>query len=308
MIGFGASQFALTCGDTLEASGLWPLVEWCNRYLLRRKTGQGVIVSESDELEGRFPAGKINLSTNVLTYGSLLYGARLAASLGKTNQAANWQKEARELHDNIERYFGGNVEGFDTYRYYDGNDKLRSWICLPLVLGIYERSKQTQAALLSPKLWTKNGLLTESGSTTFWDRSLLYAFRGLLKAGATDTAMRYLSYYSAQRLLGEHVPYAIEAWPEGNQRHLSAESGLYCRALVEGLFGFDAVGFKEFSICPRLPANWNQMSLNEIFAFDTRFSIRVKRTGKKYLLTIQEAGRQEKSISWDGQKPVSFKL
>ena len=36
---------------------------------------------------------------------------------------------------------------------------------------------------------------------------------------------------------GEHVPYPVEAWPEGNQRHLSAESALYCRIFTEGLFG-----------------------------------------------------------------------
>lgn len=308
MIGYGASLFALTYADKAEANSLWHLIDWCNQYLLRRKNSEGVIASESDELEGRFPAGKINLSTNVLAYGSFFYGARLAEALGKTTIAADWQKEAQQLKLNIEQYFGSTVEGYKTYRYYDGNDKLRSWICLPLVMGMFDRSAQTQTALLSPKLWTKDGMLTESGSTTFWDRSTLYAFRGLLKAGATDTILSYLSYYSAKRLLGDHVPYAIEAWPEGNQRHLSAESGLYCRTIAEGLFGFDPVGFNEFILCPRLPKNWNTMSLKNIYAFNTIFDITVQRVAGSYRVTVKEKHKPAKMIYWNGEKQLHFKL
>lgn len=308
MIGYGATQFALTSGDTIEAATLWPLIEWCNAYLLRKKTADGVIASQSDELEGRFPAGKVNLSTNTLAYGSFLYGSRLATALGKTTTAAEWQREARELRQHMEQYFGGTVEGYQTYKYYEGNDKLRSWICLPLVMGIYDRKDQTQAALLSPKLWSPNGLLTESGSSTYWDRSTLYAFRGLFKAGATDTAMAYLSFYSGSRLLGAHVPYAIEAWPEGNQRHLSAESGLYCRALVEGLIGFDPTGFRSFSISPRLPKKWNQLSLKNIDAFHTKFDLLVQRVSGKYRITVKEGGKSALHFGWDGKTPLNITL
>lgn len=308
MIGYGAALFALTYADKAEANSLWKLIEWCNAYLLRRKTNEGVIVSESDELEGRFPAGKINLSTNVLAYGSFLYGSRLASVLNKTEIAGKWSKEANALKLNIEKYFGGTVEGYKTYRYFDANDKLRSWICLPLVMGIYDRAEQTKKALFSPNLWTKNGMLTESGSTTFWDRSTLYAFRGLLKAGAVDTTLHYLAYYSAKRLLGDHVPYAIEAWPEGNQRHLSAESGLYCRTIVEGLFGFDPFGFKEFMISPRLPQQWNNMTLKNIHAFNTVFDIGVLRLKNNYRITIREQNKPEKIFSWKGDKPLHITL
>ncbi len=308
MIGYGAASFALTYADKTEANSLWKLIEWCNAYLLRQKTKERVIASESDELEGRFPAGKVNLSTNVLAYGSFLYGARLATMLNKDAVAKAWEAEAQQLKTNIEQYFGATVEGYKTYRYYDANDKLRSWICLPLVMGMYDRSEQTKAALLSPKLWTKNGLLTESGSKTFWDRSTLYAFRGLFKAGAVDTTLHYLSYYSARRLLGEHVPYAIEAWPEGNQRHLSAESGLYCRAIVEGLFGFDPVGFNELMICPRLPQNWNSMSLKNIHAFNTVFDISVDRIKNAYRVAVKEKNKPCKFFTWKGNKPLHIVL
>jgi hypothetical protein len=308
MIGYGASFFALTGGDTAVATSLWPLIDWCNAYLLRKKTPEGVIASESDELEGRFPAGKVNLSTNVLALGSFRYGARLATVLGKTATAKEWEKEAETLVKNINSYFGASVEGYDTYRYYEGNDKLRSWICLPLVMDINDRKDQTRDALLSAHLWTKNGLLTQSGSTTFWDRSTLYGFRGLFRSGATDTTYPYFAYYAAQRLLGEHVPYAIEAWPEGNQRHLSAESGLYCRTVVEGLWGFDPVGFREFTICPRLPKAWQQMSLHKMQAFNTSLDITVQRVGSKYRVRVQEAGKPAKTVPWNGIKPLHFVL
>lgn len=77
--------------------------------------------------------------------------------------------------------------------------------------------------------------MTQAGTDTFWDRSTLYALRGVYSAGARERAMEHMAYYSQQRLLGEHVPYPIEAWPEGNQRHLSAESALYCRIVTEGI-------------------------------------------------------------------------
>ncbi len=59
----------------------------------------------------------------------------------------------------------------------------------------------------------------------------------MLQAGETKTGIRYLTDYTKRRLLGDHVPYPVEAWPEGDQRHLSSESALYCRIFTEGLFG-----------------------------------------------------------------------
>ncbi|MRG47548.1 hypothetical protein GFS24_20670 [Chitinophaga sp. SYP-B3965] len=299
MIAYGASLFALYYGDTLTAKRLWPLISWCNEYLRRHKTKEGVITSDSDELEGRFKAGNINLSTNVLAYGAFVYASRLAASLGIQNKL---QEEALQLRKDIETYFGATVEGYKTYRYYAGNEVLRSWICIPLVMDIFDRKEGTIKALLSPRLWTQNGILTEAGSATFWDRSTLYAFRGMLRAGVVDTTLRYLKYYSSQRLLGQHVPYAIEAWPEGDQRHLSAESGLYCRVITEGLFGFDPVSFSEFTICPRLPKEWKEMKLRNIRAFNRNFDVEVSRSR----VNIISEGKTIKSINWDGRSPIKL--
>ena len=119
--------------------------------------------------------------------------------------------------------------------------------------------------------------MTQAGTSTFWDRSTLYALRGAYSIGETDRATEYLHKYSATRLLGNHVPYAIEAWPEGEQRHLSAESGLYARIITEGLFGIRPTGFKSFKMTPRLPSGWNEMALKHIYAFGDDFDISVER-------------------------------
>jgi hypothetical protein len=308
MIAYGASRFALALADTVEAERLYPLISWCLEYLTKKKTGDGVIASASDELEGRFPAGAVNLSTNVLAYGGFLYASRLAAGLGNTEDAERWKAEALRLRREIEKYFGAKVQGFDTYRYYEGNTVLRSWICLPLVMGIFDRREQTVRALLSPFLWTPNGILTAAGSATFWDRSTLYAFRGLFYAGETDTSLKYFKDYSRTRLLGEHVPYAVEAWPEGDQRHLSAESGLYCRVVTEGLFGIDPLGFNTFTIMPRLPAGWPAMSLDHIKAFDHDFGIAVSAAGGKERVVITSGGKKVKEVLWNRQSPITVTL
>jgi hypothetical protein len=175
-------------------------------------------------------------------------------------------------------------------------------------MGIFDRRDQTIQALLSKYLWTKNGILTESGSRTFWDRSTLYAFRGLFYAGATDTSLSYFNYYSSMRLLGEHVPYAVEAWPEGDQRHLSAESGLYCRVVTEGLFGIEPTGFNTFTIMPRLPKNWNSMALEHIRAFRQDLTIKVFRAGKNERIRIITQGKPTREFLWDGKQPLSVSL
>lgn len=280
MIAYGASRYVLARGSREEAAQLWPLITWCLEYCHRKLNAEGVVASDTDELENRFPAGDANLCTSSLYYDALNSAACLAKELGEKATVSNtYRKQAVDLRRAIEKYFGSTVEGFDTYAYYKGNDILRSWICIPLTVGIDERADATINALFSPRLWTDNGLLTQAGSETFWDRSTLYALRGVYAVGETKKATDFLHRYSTTRLLGEHVPYAIEAWPEGGQRHLSAESGLYGRIITEGLFGIRPTGFKSFSITPQLPEEWKQMKLKNIHAFDSDFDVEVVRTG-----------------------------
>lgn len=295
MIAYGASRYALASGNEQEAEELWPLISWCLEYCRRKLNKEGVVCSDSDELEGRFPSGNANLCTSSLYYDALVSASFLAKDLKKEAKLIrDYRQQARKLREDINRYFGSTVEGFDTYAYYKGNDVLRSWICIPLTVGIDERAKGTIEALFSPRLWTDNGLLTQAGSETYWDRSTLYALRGVYSVGETERATDYLHQYSKTRLLGNHVPYAIEAWPEGNQRHLSAESGLYGRIITEGLFGIRPIGFNRFLLTPHLPNEWEFMCLRKIHAFGTVFDIEVRRESDKRLCIKMIKGLCEK--------------
>ena len=119
--------------------------------------------------------------------------------------------------------------------------------------------------------------------------------------GETEKALTFLRYYSKRRLLGEHVPYAVEAYPEGNQRHLSAESGLYCRIYTEGMFGMRPIGFNSFNCTPRLPKEWNEMALRNIHSFGNIFDIEVARASSgKLVITIKNAGEEKKYTIKDG--------
>lgn len=287
MIAYGAARYALARGSEAEARELWPLIEWCLEYCRRQLTPDGVVASNADELEGRFPAGNANLCTSSLYYDALCSAILLGKDLRiPAKQLNTYSREAKELEKAIEAHFGYQIEGFRSYRYYDGNDVLRAWICMPLTVGLFTRAQGTIDALFSPRLWTDDGLLTQAGTETFWDRSTLYALRGTIAAGEVSKGMDFLSKYSRRRLLGDHVPYAIEAWPEGNQRHLSAESGLYCRIYTEGLFGIRPTGLRSFEMTPRLPKEWQYMNLNHIRAFNSDFSIQVKRKDNKLDVSV----------------------
>lgn len=279
MIASGASRYALARGDKAVAEELWPLIVWCLEYCRRKTDSRGVVLSDTDELEGRFPAGDANLSTSCLAYDGYLRAADLARELGQPKRTTEYEAAAATLAVAIEAHFGHDVAGFSTYRYYDGNTTLRAWICLPLVIGLASGARRdgTIAALTSPHLWTDDGLATESGDTVFWDRATLYALRGLFATGATELALEKLTAFSRRRLLGEHVPYPVEAHPEGSQAHLAAESALYCRIITEGLFGIVPRAFDRFEVHPHLPDGWPEMRLT-LTGFGGTWEIVVQRT------------------------------
>lgn len=288
MIAYGAARYALARGEKKEAAELWNLVEWCLEYCKRKLNAEGVVASDCDELENRFPAGKANLCTSSLYYDALNSAVYLGKELDKSSkQLSEYSKQAMVLKANIDKYFGAAMNGFNTYRYYDGNTVLRSWICVPLTVGILDRKVGTIDALFSPILWTHDGLSTQAGNNTFWDRSTLYTLRGVFSAGETDKALEHLTSYSIRRLLGEHVPYPVEAYPEGNQRHLAAESGLYCRIFTEGIMGIRPTGLHSFSLTPRLPKKWNHMAMRNIHAFGSVFDIEVVRKNNKLDVTVK---------------------
>ena len=293
MYAYGASLFSLARGDENIARELWPAIKWSLEYCERKMTKEGVVASNTDEMEGRVPTGNANLSTSVLAYGGFVNAVLLARSLNEPQCIIDhYSKAAANLKSSIENYFGADIEGYHTYRYFKGHNNLRHWICLPLVMEIDERKDGTIKALFE-QLWTPDGLLVEKGLDIFWDRATLYALRGVFKAGATELALKKFKDYSRQRLLGEHIPYPVEAYPEGDQAHLAAESALYCRIITEGLFGIQPIGLKEFDCIPRLPDGWKEMSLLNVAAFSENFDIRVYgKGGNSIQVIVTKAGKE----------------
>lgn len=288
MIAYGAGRFALASGDRKTAEDLWPLIEWCLEFCRRKVTADGVVASDTDELEGRFPAGEANLCTSSLYYDALLSAAFLSDALGReTRIGAKYREQAKMMAQRIESYFGAELSGFATYRYFAGNERLRAWICIPLTVGLHDRKGATIEALFSPRLWTVDGLATEEGDSVFWDRSTLYALRGVFAAGETERGLPFLRAYAQRRLLGDHVPYPVEAWPEGGQRHLSAESSLFCRVFTEGLFGIRPLSLRSFILTPRLPASWPAMRLKRVHGFGHSFDIEVSREAGKLRVIVK---------------------
>ncbi len=280
---YGASLFCLYLGDEKTARELYPAIKWCAEYCERQKTKEGVIRSDSDELEGRFPTDRYaNLSTSSLCYGGLKFAAKLARSLGHEETARLYEMRAKELEKAIESYFGANLHGFETYRYSRGFDTLRAWICLPLCMGINTRSDDTLQAMLSPYLWTEEGMLTcergvENDSDTIWDRSTLYGMKCAFMAGAGDRILTPLLKYCRKRLLCDRVPYAVEAYPEGAKRHLSAESALFVRVITEGLFGIRPESLESFSFVPAVPGKMEEISLSDIHICGDCYDIKINK-------------------------------
>lgn len=276
---YGASRFVLTCGDRAAAEELLPAIEWCAEYCFRKTNAAGVIASDRDELEGRFPSGDANLCTSTLTYGGLLAAASLEREFGRNELAQTYGERAAALREAIDAHFGWTIHGMPAYRYYEGCEVLRSWICMPLCVGIYDRAEATVEALTSEYLMKPEGLLTTEENSTIWDRSTLYGLRGILASGFTEKGCELLLHYAENRLLGERVPYAVEAYPEGGKRHLSGESALFCKVITEGMLDLTPTGLHSFTLKPTLPAALDHAYLTDIRAHGAVFSVLLEREG-----------------------------
>ena len=269
----GGVLFLNLIGKDRYDERLFEALIWCAEYCLTKKNKYGIIESDSDELENRFTSGDANLSTSCLSYGGFYYLSILAKNNGKEEIAEKYAKEAHELATAIDKYFGAKLRGFDTYRYFEGCDELRAWICLPVYFGISgDRTEGTLKALYSPYLMSDLGLRTTEAHETIWDRSLAYTLTATFKNGDCNVAYKKLLDFSEKRLLGERTPYAVEAYPENGMRHLSAESALLIRVITEGMFGLEpAVG--GFYLRANVPPQLAKAELTDIKAFGTTINI-----------------------------------
>ena len=282
---YGAALFCLYLGDKNVAEELYGAIKWCAEYCERQKTPEGVIASDADELENRIPTDNhANLSTSSLCYGGLIFAAKLARSLGDNDTADTYIKRAGDLKDAIEKYFGAELHGYKTYRYSKGFDTLRAWICLPLCMGISDRGDATIDAMLSDYLWTQDGMLSceisvDNTDHTLWDRSTLYGMKGAFIQGSGDRIVDFLLSYCKKRLLCDRVPYAVEAYPEGNKRHLSAESALFVRTVTEGMLNISPESLNSFSFVPYLPKGIPHIKLSSVYICGGCFSISIQKDG-----------------------------
>lgn len=301
---YGASAFCLYLGDEAVARELYGPIKWCAEYCRRRTSPEGVICSESDELEGRIPTDRYaNLSTSSLCYGGLVLAAKLAQSLGDGETADVFRRRAEALGKAIEQYFGAQLHGFQTYRYSRGFDTLRAWICLPLCMGLTDRASGTMDAMLSPWLWTEEGMLScelseDNRDSTIWDRSTLYGFKTAFLCGCGNRILEPLLRYCNKRLLCDRVPYAVEAYPEGDKRHLSGESALFVRALTEGLLGIAPESLDRFSFVPALPEGMPHIHLSRLYIAGSCWEIRIERDAWQVL----QEGKPVASGITDGQR------
>jgi len=289
MILYGLSKFLLFQGDRAAAEEMWPLIEMCAASVLKHTTADGIVASESDEMEGRYPTGKANLSTSSLAYGGYRLAARLAQSLGKP-AAAEFDRRAEALRKAIESYFGAEVEGFKTYRYYKENTTLRGWILLPLAMGITERQDATVAALISDKLWPHRqagaDILAESTRPTEWGRETYYALRVLFKAGRTEEGLDLTRRVVQAQIFGAKGPY-----PDEDAIDMLCPGSLYPRVFTEGMFGIVPTGLDSFECTPWLPKAWPRMALRDLRAFGQAWDLVVERAGDQQKITVRSGGK-----------------
>ncbi|HSP42458.1 MAG TPA: hypothetical protein VLO11_06290, partial [Luteolibacter sp.] len=213
MVLYGLSKFLLFLGDRKAAEEMWPLIEFSAESIKRNTRADGVVASKTDEMEGRYPTGDANLSTSSLAYGGYRLAASLGRSLGKP-QAAEFDQRADALRDAIAKFFHATVEGFDTYRYYEGNTTLRGWILLPPAMGIMDRLDGTLDAMLSEKLWPGRlkgtDILAESTRDTEWGRETYYALRTLFLGGRTEQAIETTRRVVRAQIFGPRGHYPDE--------------------------------------------------------------------------------------------------
>lgn len=269
---FGLSRYLLTIGKAPNA-GQEKALKWCVEYIKRKTMSDGAVFSDSDELEGRISSG-VNLSTTSLAFG----GLELVSLLWKKYGKDVLYKEANELRERIgkafEEHFGAELKDYKTYAYHKGCNDIRAWNCLPIYMGVFDRAEDTLKSI-EDTLWNDYSCRTTEGENTMWDRSALYFMASLFRAGKTEKAFSMLKGYSERRLLGERVPYPVEAYPEGNMRHLSAESALYCRVITDGLLNivFDE---NDFSFRDSLPFLSDGLSIKNIFINGEYRNIEIK--------------------------------
>ncbi len=265
------------------------MLQWCADFTERQIMDDGVVFSDTDEMEYRLTAG-INLSTSAISYGAFDAYATLLERMGKDEQSKKYRKLCENLKIAIDKYFGNTVSGYKTYDYHKDCGEIRAWICLPSFYGIHDRTEQTIKAI-DNRLFRNSQLYSCEKKEEMWDRSGLYYFSTLFRSGYSELGYKRLKQYSKSRLLGEHVPYPIERLPEGY--HLSDEGALYNRIFIEGILNITFT--KDGALLnPQLPKMIKSLSIKRIFLSGKLRDITVKK-GEILVKTYKEGVKTYKN-------------
>lgn len=81
MYAYGLSRFLLAYGDKKLALSFINLIDKCLEYTLSQINSDGVVKSDSDELENRLESGRANLCTSSLAYDALISASYLHKEL-----------------------------------------------------------------------------------------------------------------------------------------------------------------------------------------------------------------------------------
>ncbi|CAN8063398.1 unnamed protein product [Agarophyton chilense] len=185
-------------------------------------SSNGIIPSQSDELEGRFPSGTHNLATNCLAILAFEAAAQAAMQANDPFLRDEYRSAARTLRINTHAHFMCDDERM--YAYYTHCDDARGWACLAALAELPHGEKALEYCL--NQLWVHDGVLTSSAHRVVWDRTTLYAIRAAFRVGLVDLATERLQHYAKQRLrYSPSAPFAVEnneSWAQ-----LSAESALF---------------------------------------------------------------------------------
>ena len=271
---YGLSRYLLTVGKTPD-SGQEKALCWCVEYISRKTMDDGAVFSDLDELEGRISSG-VNLSTASLAFGGLKAVSLLFKKCGNDEMYEKAISLRSQIEKSFENHFGAQIKGYKTYQYHKGCKDIRAWNCLPVYMGVLDRADDTLESI-ETHLWKNCSCATTEGENTTWDRSTLYFIASLFRAGKSEKAISLLKDYSKNRLLGERVPYPVEAYPEGNMKHLSAESALYCRVITDGLLNIVTDG-KDFSFSKTMPFLPNGLTLKNILIGGEFRNIEIKQS------------------------------
>jgi hypothetical protein len=285
MLLYGLSKFLLFQGDRAAAEEMWPLIEFSAASVQKNTRIDGIVASKTDEMEGRYPTGDANLSASSLAYGGYRLAAHLARSLNKP-EATEFDQRADKLRAAIESFFGAEVEGFHTYRYFKDCKVLRGWILLPLAMNINERQDSTIDAIVSDQLWPDrmNGgdiLAASNRRDTEWGRETYYALRVLFKAGRTTQALDLTQRVVKAQIFGPRGPY-----PDEDAIDMLCPGSLYPRVFTEGMFGITPTGLDSFECKPWLPDGWPRMALRNVRTFGRTWDLVVEREENLQKVTV----------------------